>query len=100
MSEGSECSFFDVRYAGAQGLAAGIAHQRITGSATAARPSGGSPSLLSPMMGQPSTLYNVTVRKVFDWIVGAAQDDAQTLYGSVSPANQSTAFPQDDLAAE
>lgn len=48
----------------------------------------------------PELRRNVTVRKVFDWIVGVSRDDAQTLLGSASPAGQSAASSQDDLAAD
>ena len=48
----------------------------------------------------PELRRNVTVRKVFDWIVGVTQDDSQTLLGSAPPAGQSTVSSQDDLAAD
>lgn len=48
----------------------------------------------------PELRRNATVRKVLDWLVSVAKDDAQTLLGSAPQANRQSGFSQNDLAAD
>ncbi len=48
----------------------------------------------------PELRRNATVRRVFDWIVGVAGDDAHILLGSAPQADLSAPLPHDDLAAD